>query len=201
MKLIVGLGNPGREYVHSRHNVGFDVVDILAERWRVPLNRRKHHGVVGEGWFGEDRVMLLEPQTFMNRSGVSVAEAVTFYRVANMDMMVILDDMALPLGQLRLRADGSAGGHNGLADIIDRLGHVEFSRMRIGIGAARPGGAVDHVLGKFSAEDRRRLESSYHRAAEAVECWLTEGISKAMSRYNGLPTEGGSENEDINKEP
>ena len=109
MKLIVGLGNPGRDYVHSRHNVGFDVVEALAARWQVPLNRRKHHGLAGEGQVGSEKVMLLEPQTYMNRSGVSVAEAVGFYRLAPADMLVILDDMALPPGRLRLRANGSSG--------------------------------------------------------------------------------------------
>ncbi|MBN2212529.1 MAG: aminoacyl-tRNA hydrolase [Sedimentisphaerales bacterium] len=200
MKLIVGLGNPGRDYVQSRHNVGFDVVNALAARWRVSLNRHKHHALAGEGQVGAEKVMLLQPQTYMNRSGVCVSEAVGFYRLAPADLMVILDDMALTLGRLRLRANGSAGGHNGLADIIDRLGYAEFSRLRIGIGSARPGDAVNHVLGRFSEEDRQWLDRSYALAVEAVECWLIKGIAEAMSQYNGPPAESGSDNKDIEKE-
>ena len=184
MKMIVGLGNPGSEYCQSRHNVGFCLVDELSKRWSIELTRRKHQGRYGNGQFGGEQVVLLKPQTYMNCSGSSVAEAVRFGNMASGDLLVVLDDMALETGRLRLRSQGSAGGHNGLADIIEKLGTEEFGRLRIGIGPPGYGDAVGHVLGKFSPEEEEIVGSSVKRAAEAVECWIQSGMDKTMTEFN-----------------
>jgi len=184
MKLIVGLGNPGREYESSRHNVGFCLVDLLSRRWSIDVKRRRHRGRYGGGLFDNERVVLLKPQTFMNRSGGSVGRAVDFYKVPLSDLLVVVDDMALELGRLRLRSKGSAGGHNGLKDIINRLGSEEFARLRIGIGAPRYDDAVKYVLGEFCGEELEEMEKALKKAANCVECWINEGIDKTMTRYN-----------------
>ena len=187
MKVIVGLGNPGREYRNNRHNVGYRVIEQLAVRWSIGLDREKHHGRFGGGSVGNERVVLLQPLTFMNKSGVAVAEAMQFYKTPLSDLMVVVDDMALPLAQLRLRAGGSAGGHNGLQDIIDRLGSNGFNRLRVGIDAPAGSGAIDYVLGDFSETEAEAMADVLPMAADAVACWLTDGISEAMTRYNQRP--------------
>jgi PTH1 family peptidyl-tRNA hydrolase len=187
MKLIVGLGNPGADYKRSRHNVGFGVVDALARRWSMALTRRQHQARCGGGLRGGQPVVLMQPQTYMNHSGESVAAAVGFYRTELCDLLVIVDDMALPLGRLRLRGSGSAGGHNGLADIVARLGSDGFARLRVGIGAARPGAAVGHVLGSFTAAEQLAMDAATTRAADAAACWLEEGLDTAMNRFNVSP--------------
>lgn len=184
MKLIVGLGNPGSEYRNSRHNVGFDLIDLLSQRWSIDIRREKFRALFGQGVRGDDRVMLFKPQMYMNRSGLSVAEAVCFYKASFDDVLVAVDDMALELGRMRLRTGGSAGGHNGLKDIIASLGSKEFTRLRVGIGQARPGSAIGHVLGDFDKDEREMIDASLVKAAEAIECWLDEGIDKAMTKYN-----------------
>jgi peptidyl-tRNA hydrolase, PTH1 family len=184
MKLIVGLGNPGSEYEKTRHNVGFRLVDLLGDRWDISLKRRKFQGRCGEGMCGSERVALLKPETFMNRSGGSVVEASQFFKVSASEILVVVDDMNLELGRLRLRSGGSAGGHNGLKSIIGWLGSEEFSRLRVGIGQAGNDGAVDYVLGKFEREEETAIESSLARAAECVECLVREGLDAAMSKYN-----------------
>ena len=184
MKLIVGLGNPGEGYQNSRHNVGFCLIDLLSDRWQIELKRRKFQARYGSGMVGKESVALLKPQTYMNLSGASVAEAMGFYQASPPDLLVVVDDMALPLGHLRLRGQGSAGGHNGIEDIISRLGHQEFARLRLGIGSARPGGAVNHVLGAFNAAEQEVIEGSLVRATAAVGCWLELGVEKAMTEYN-----------------
>ena len=188
MKLVVGLGNPGSQYAETRHNVGYQVVDRLTERWAIPCRREKFRGLAGEGHACGTSVLLLKPTTFMNNSGQSVGEAWRFYRVEADDLLVILDDMDLPLGRIRLRAGGSAGGHRGLDNIILMLGRGDFARLRIGIGSSVEGEAVGHVLGRFEPDQLPHVEPTVKRAAEAVECWITEGIEQAMNRYNG-PTD------------
>ena len=150
MKLIVGLGNPGKEYEFTRHNVGFRVVDLLAKRWQIEMSTEKFHAWFGRGMIREDQAVLLKPTTFMNRSGRAVLAAVRFYQLEEPDLVTILDDVALELGRLRMRRQGSAGGHNGLQSIISHLGTSEFARLRIGVGP-RPEREemVDHVLGAF----------------------------------------------------
>ncbi|GMU35930.1 MAG: aminoacyl-tRNA hydrolase [Phycisphaerae bacterium] len=184
MKLVVGLGNPGPKYAGTRHNVGFDVVDRLARRWRVDLSAEKFHAWFAVTDVGEERVGLMKPTTFMNRSGQAVAAATRFYQLSPADLMVVVDDLALPPGKIRIRSEGSAGSHNGLTDIIERLGRQDWPRLRIGIGPAEGIGA-QYVLSRFAEDERATMEEALDRAADAVECWLKEGVATAMNRYNG----------------
>ena len=184
VKVIVGLGNPGRQYRENRHNLGFWVVDLLAASWGIEVAGKKHKALYGRGRRQGQSLLLLKPQTYMNRSGESVLSAMSFYKVLPSDMLVILDDIALPLGQLRVRSQGSAGGHNGLKDILRKLGRDDISRLRIGIGDAASGEAVGHVLGNFAAEEKRLIDEALGVARDCVECWLEKGIQAAMTRYN-----------------
>lgn len=184
VKLIVGLGNPGRQYQDNRHNLGFWVVDLLSASWRIEVTGKKHKALYGRGRWQDQSVVLLKPQTYMNRSGESVLSAMSFYKVLPSDIFVILDDIALPLGQLRIRPQGSAGGHNGLKDIIRHLGRDDISRLRIGIGAAESGQVVEHVLSCFIDSEKPTIEDAVQRARECVECWLVKGIQAAMTKYN-----------------
>ena len=186
MKLIVGLGNPGTKYAGTRHNVGFDVVDVLASRWEVDLSVEKFHAWFGIGEYADERVVLLKPTTFMNRSGRAVVAAGRFYRLEVEDLLVVTDDLALPRGRLRLRAQGSSGGHNGLQSVVDRVGSDEWCRLRIGIGAAL-GSPTVHVLSRFDEEEEVVMRRARDFAADAVECWITHGVDLAMTRYNGDP--------------
>ena len=184
MKLIVGLGNPGCEYKNSRHNIGFNLVDRLAQRWSIDLTRKKHQAVFGSGPHGNEQIILLKPQTFMNLSGSSVASAVAFYQLPLTDVLVVVDDMDLELGRIRIRPHGSAGGHNGLKDIIARLGDDRFCRLRVGIGTAAHGNAVGHVLGRFTPAEQELMNETIVDALAAVQCWLDQGIDETMTRYN-----------------
>jgi len=195
MRLIVGLGNPGQKYKGTRHNVGFCCIDELARRWQVELSRRVFHGIGWTGVMRGERVLLLKPGTYMNLSGQSVGEAASFHKVAPSDLLVIVDDMALPTGRLRVRAKGSAGGHNGLSNIIERLGHEDFARVRIGIDQVRGERMVGHVLSPFTEEEDRIMEPAIRRAADAVECWLADGIDTAMNRYNRSEEQAGGSQE------
>ena len=184
MKLVVGLGNPGGKYEDTRHNVGFGVADELARRWGYEKARRRFNGLLGDGSIRGERVLLLEPTTYMNLSGVAVREASTFFKVGLQDLLVIGDDMALPLGRIRLRASGSAGGHNGLASMVQELGSEAWSRLRVGIGQVSGERMVGHVLGTFSAEEQPVIQQAIGTAADAVECWVAVGIAAAMTKYN-----------------
>lgn len=187
MKLVVGLGNPGGKYESTRHNVGFRVVDELARRHGIDMNRTRFSSLFGSGTIGSEQVILLKPGTFMNLSGRAVQEALAFYKLAPADLMVISDDLALPLGRLRLRKSGSAGGHNGLASIIQALGGDDFPRLRIGIEQVSGERMVGHVLGAFTRREEEIVGPALVRAADAVECWLAEGMDTAMNRYNKNP--------------
>ena len=194
MKLIVGLGNPGRDYVGTRHNIGYEVVDQLAIRMRWVssvdefnrLAKTKFEGLSLDGTAPNgEKTLLLMPMTFMNNSGRSVQAAMNFYQLTPSDVMIVLDDIALPCGKIRLRAGGSSGGHNGLKDIEQQLGTNQYPRLRIGIDP--PPQFVpqrDYVLGKFSPAQRKLLDDSIPRACEAIEMWMKEGVGKAMSLYN-----------------
>ena len=184
MKLIVGLGNPGRKYAGSRHNVGFDVVDVFASRLNVSLDGEKFHGWFGLGEVSGERVALLKPATYMNRSGRSVLAAGRFYKLELADLLVVTDDWALPVGRLRMRASGSSGGHNGLQDTIDRLGSEAWCRLRVGIGEAM-GDPSAFVLRRFDEADEAVMTKVRERAAAAVECWITDGVDLAMTGFNG----------------
>jgi PTH1 family peptidyl-tRNA hydrolase len=183
MRIIVGLGNPGREYESSRHNVGWRVIDCLARRWGIDMTRERFEGQFGDGQIHSERVGLLKPLTYMNRSGRSALSAVQFFKIAADAFLVVTDDFALPLGRLRMRPKGSAGGHNGLADLIDRLGTDGFARLRVGIGSPA-GSSVTHVLGRFTPQERDAVERAVDRAADAVECWVSDGVETSMNRFN-----------------
>jgi len=185
MKLIVGLGNLGRRYDQTRHNVGFEVLDRLAERFGDGRAKDKFDGRLMEARIGDERVLLLWPHTFMNRSGRCVGPAVEFYKLELTDLLVVCDDFNLPLAKMRFRRDGSAGGQNGLADIIRRLGTEEFSRLRLGIGPVPENwDAADFVLAKFTAPERKIIDETIARAADGAECWVIEGIEASMNRFN-----------------
>lgn len=184
MKLIAGLGNPGREYHGTRHNVGFEVIELLAKKHRIAVRARRNRAVVGEGTIGGEQVVLARPQTFMNRSGEAVAGLARRYRIAPEDIIVIYDDVNLPLGKLRVRTRGSAGGHNGMKSIIHSLGSDEFPRVRIGIGSPDRRDMVDHVLSRFKRAEGPIVKDAVQRAADAVEMYLSEGAEPAMNRYN-----------------
>lgn len=186
--LIVGLGNPGAQYERTRHNVGFDVVNTLAERAFITLKRHRSAGLVGWGQLGERRIGILKPLSYMNRSGGPVREVLDYYDLPEKDMLVICDDLNLPLGVLRLRPSGSAGGHNGLQNVIDVLKTSEFPRLRIGVGGDfPPGRQSDFVLSPFTKAERVLMEDALARACEAVELFVRSGIEAAMNQHNRTP--------------
>jgi PTH1 family peptidyl-tRNA hydrolase len=186
MKLVVGLGNIGRKYENTRHNVGFDVLDLVAERNPGGSSKEKFEGRMQDITVAGEKALLLWPHTLMNLSGRSVGAAVAFYQIPLIDLLVVCDDFNLPLAKLRVRGKGSAGGQRGLEDIIKRLGSEEFSRLRVGIGPVPDHwDAADFVLGKFGPSDRTIIDETVQKAAEAVECWIQQGAGTAMNRYNG----------------
>lgn len=187
VKLIVGLGNPGRKYDGTRHNIGFDVVDALASRFVIDLTRERFHGWFGLGEIGTERVAIMRPTTFMNRSGQAVQAAGRFYKLELDQLLVISDDLALPLGRLRMRAGGSSGGHKGLQDIMDRVGSDAWCRLRIGIGDPFVGDAAAHVLQRFGDNEQPVVERAQQHAVEAVVCWIENGTDLTMTRFNGDP--------------
>jgi PTH1 family peptidyl-tRNA hydrolase len=192
MKLIVGLGNPGREYAGTRHNVGFRVLDEVGRRHAIDTGRRRFSGFAGTGSIEGVQVLLLKPTTYMNLSGRSVREAMTFHKLSASDLLVVVDDLALPLARLRVREKGSAGGHNGLTSIIQELGSDEFARLRIGIAWVEGKRMVGHVLGAFTEEEESQIAPAVRRAADAVECWVTQGVQSAMNRFNKAEDPGTS---------
>ena len=185
MYLIVGLGNPGREYEHTRHNAGFDAIDVLAGKLGADVKEKKHKGLCGKGMIAGEKVILLMPQTFMNLSGESVRAAADFYKIDAEHMIVLYDDIDLDVGKLRVRAKGSAGGHNGIKNIIAHMGTQEFPRVRIGVGA-KPDrmDLADYVLGRFSQVERPVMEDAFEEAAEAAIAVVEDGIDAAMNRFN-----------------
>lgn len=184
MKLIVGLGNPGATYAGTRHNVGFDLIDRLASAHGIAMATRRANARVGRGRIGERDVLLVKPLTFMNLSGVAVAALAAQDGVAPADILVVTDDIHLPVGRLRLRPRGSSGGQNGVRSVIEKLGTDAFPRLRIGVGAPPPGLQIDWVLSRFSRPDRAVIDAALIDAMGAAEVWLTEGIEAAMNRFN-----------------
>jgi len=186
MKLVVGLGNPGTEYRDTRHNVGFMVVDALVDRWRVADQwREKFEALQIKTVVREEPVIVAKPLTFMNLSGQAVAGLAGFYKIEPADIFVVTDDVALPLGRLRARRDGSAGGHNGLKSIIQTLATQAFPRMRVGVGRGDSRrDLADHVLGRFDADERDTVSAAVLRAADASEMFLSEGIERVMNVFN-----------------
>jgi PTH1 family peptidyl-tRNA hydrolase len=185
VKLIVGLGNPGPRYRETRHNAGFKVLDRLAERLQTGFSREKYYGAVAEARYENSRLVLLKPLTFMNKSGLSVARALRYTGIALADTLVVVDDVNLPLGRLRLRGGGSSGGHNGLKSISASIGSEAFPRLRLGVGAAHPAGdMVDHVLSAFAPADRSEAEAMFERAVDAVLRFAADGLDRAMNTVN-----------------
>jgi len=184
MKMVVGLGNPGDRYRNTRHNMGFKVIDAIAAALNVDTGQRKFGARLGSGEFADKKLILLKPWQYMNRSCQAVATAAGFYKLEAADLLVVADDMDLEAGRIRIRARGSAGGHNGLADIIEKLGTDEFARCRIGIGRSEQQDAVDFVLDEPAKADGALLAEAVERAKDAVLCWIEHGIDKAMNMFN-----------------
>ncbi|MBP0002159.1 MAG: aminoacyl-tRNA hydrolase [Cyanobacteria bacterium SBC] len=186
-QLVVGLGNPEPKYDRTRHNIGFAAIDALARSWQIPLSeQRKFKGEFGEGTATGQKIRLLKPLTYMNRSGESIHAVVNWYKLTPESVLVVYDDMDLPVGRIRLRLTGSAGGHNGMKSTISHLGTQEFPRLRVGIGRPNLVGnnSVSHVLGKFSPQENEIVSDVLYLVRDAIETSLKEGVEKAMSLYN-----------------
>ena len=183
MKLIVGLGNPGKKYEHTRHNMGFDTVDLFSELAKIDIDKEAFKGLVGRGKVFEEDVYLLKPQTYMNLSGESVREIVNYFKIDIEDVIIIYDDMALEPGKIRLRASGSSGGHKGMQNIIEQLGTEEIKRIRIGIGESTDD-TIDYVLSKPLKEERPLIDEAIKNAVEALKEILKSNFEKAMTNFN-----------------
>lgn len=185
MKVIAGLGNPGREYAQTKHNVGFLMVDALAAHLGVTEWREKYDAFIARARIGSEAVLLVKPQTYMNESGRAIAPLMNFYKLEADDLIVAHDDMDIPVGTIRIRKKGSSGGHNGIKSILAHLGDEHFARVRIGIGRPLPGWTVvNHVLAPFPPEDAAKVSEAIHYLVPAIECIVTEDVDKAMNRYN-----------------
>ena len=186
MKLIVGLGNPEARYDGTRHNVGFDVIDLMADKFGIGLDTVKHKGIYGKGKIEGQTVILLKPMTYMNLSGESVSQVAAYYKIAPEDIIVVYDDINLDVGRLRVRGKGSAGGHNGIKNIIAHLHTEDFPRVRVGIGKKPPKmDLADYVLSHFSDEEVKSMQEGYERASEAVLLMVNDDLERAMNDYNG----------------
>ncbi len=186
MYIIAGLGNPDRKYQNTRHNIGFDVIDAIADRYDIAMGERKHKAVIGKGYIAGQKVVLVKPQTYMNLSGESLRVVIDFYKVdEKQELIVISDDVSLDVGRIRIRKKGSAGGHNGLKNIIQHLGHDEFIRVRMGVGEKPQGrDLADYVLGHFTDQEREVMDESVKCAVQAIEVMITQGPEAAMNLYN-----------------
>jgi len=191
VKLIAGLGNPGPRYRNTRHNAGFAAVDRAAEKLKAEFVREKYRAILAETEWNGERLVFMKPMTYMNLSGESIARAVRYNNVELCDLLVVVDDANLELGRIRLRPEGSAGGHNGLKSIIDRLGTEEFPRLRIGVGQSRGAVLRDHVLSTFAPDEKPVAEKAVARAADAALCFVEFGIGKAMNEFNTGPDRNG----------
>ncbi len=193
MKMIVGLGNPGRQYEHTRHNIGFETLDLLAEQWDIRINVNRSGGLTGMGLAEGQKLLLVKPLTYMNLSGDCVQPLAAYYKLAPEDILVLCDDINLPMGQLRIRLKGSAGGHNGLKSIIGRLGSDGFPRIRMGVGGAPEGMDLkDLVLAHYSSAEQAAVLEEEKNAAAAVRLFLTQGPAAAMNAFNKKkPADGG----------
>lgn len=185
MKLIVGLGNPGKKYETTRHNVGFRVIDKIADNLNIPLNQAKWKGLFGLETINNEKVILLKPLTYMNLSGESVRLLIDFYKINLEDVVVIYDDLDIPPGKIRLRQKGGHGGHNGIKSLLAHIGSEQFKRIRIGVGRPEPGESVtNYVLGSFSATEKVEVEEALEHAAKASEAWLTKDFLNVMNSFN-----------------
>lgn len=185
MKCIVGLGNPGKQFEYTRHNIGFEVIDELARLFSIPLDQSKHKGLYGIGFYKGEKVLLLKPLTYMNLSGESIRAIMDYYQIDLEDLIVIYDDLDLPVGKVRLRQKGSAGGHNGIKSTIAHLGTQQFNRIRIGIDRPQNGMQItDYVLGRFSKEEQMAILESVKKSADACEAWLNIPFLQVMNEFN-----------------
>ena len=194
MKVIVGLGNPGKKYDNTRHNIGFEALDYIADKEGISINTGKHKALIGTGYMGGEKVLLVKPQTFMNLSGESVAELLHYYKIdPEEELLVIFDDISLAPGNIRIRKKGSAGGHNGIKNIIAMTGTENFKRIKVGVGE-KPAGwdLADHVLGRMSEEDRAAFEEAVKESVKAAEMILEDEIDQAMNDFNGKKRESQS---------
>lgn len=183
--VVIGLGNPGREYESTRHNVGFDTIELLAQRNNININKIKFKSVIGEGQIGKEKVILMKPQTYMNNSGMAVYDMLNFYKIPIENIIVIVDDIDIEFGTVRIKAKGSAGTHNGMRSIIYHIQKDNFPRVKIGIGKAREGqDLANFVLSRFSKEERKFVDSAIEKAALAVETIIQHDINKAMNEFN-----------------
>lgn len=186
MKMIVGLGNPGKQYEGTRHNIGFHVIDELSNRLNIPLNQSKFNGMYGTGYIGTEKVMLLKPLTYMNLSGECIIPMMNYFDVEDEELVVIYDDLDLQAGKLRLRQKGSAGGHNGIKSIIQHLGTQEFNRIRIGVDRPKNGMKVpDYVLSNFTEDEKPEINLAVKKSADACEQWFTKSFLEVMNVFNG----------------
>lgn len=194
MYIIAGLGNPGKEYEHTRHNAGFSVVDYIAYKNNIKIGKTRFKGLCGEGTIGDEKVIILKPQTYMNLSGESILDAVQYYKINPENLIVIYDDVSIPLGRIRIRPSGSDGGHNGMKSIIYLLESDSFPRIRVGIGAP-DADMVSHVLGRFSSDEQKIINDVIKVAAEGAETIISSGVQQAMNKYNCYKHELLTENE------
>ncbi len=184
MLVIAGLGNPGRKYENTKHNMGFLTIDRLAEKNGIKVNKIKHKALVGEGIIGGKKVLLVKPQTYMNLSGQSIREIVAYYNIEPEDLMVIYDDVDIPVGTIRMRKKGSAGTHNGMKSIIFDLQFDNFPRLRVGIGTEKRGDMINFVLTGFHGEEKDKVKEAIETSVSALECWAERGVDMAMNTYN-----------------
>ncbi len=185
MKVVVGIGNPGKEYDGTRHNVGFDVIDLVGRADDIDVGTKRFNALLGEGSISDERVLLVKPQTYVNDSGLAVRQVLDWWKLSSDELLVVCDDANLPLGKLRFRREGSSGGHKGLESVIAHLGTEHFSRLRVGIGRDAEGDLVDHVLSRFSSAERKVMEEAFIDAARGVTAWLVRGIDGCMNEFNG----------------
>ena len=187
MYLIVGLGNPGTEYAATRHNIGFDMVTYLSDKYRIPMRGKEGKAIVGKGLIEGQKVMLAQPQTYMNLSGESVRALMDYYKLSEEDVIILYDDISMPVGQVRIRPKGSAGGHNGIKSIIQHLGTQEFPRIKIGVGDKPVNGdLVKHVLGRFSKEEDAMIRDVFELAERGLLALMLENVAVAMNTVNGI---------------
>lgn len=183
MRIIVGLGNPGKKYNHTRHNVGFMVIDRLAERWEIACNKKKFEAVIGEGFVGGKKILIAKPQTYVNLSGASVVKIGAYYGCSLDKLMVVCDDLNLPVGKIRIRKTGSSGGHNGLESIAQYVG-LDFPRLRIGIGNPIYEDAKKYVLSPFAGDEKEIIDQAIDNACQAIDTWITTDIESCMNVFN-----------------
>ena len=185
MKIIVGLGNPGAKYIGTRHNIGFRIIDLLASRWEIPVSERRPKVAIGKGRRADEEIILAKPRTFMNNSGEAIAYLSSRFGIKPHELLIVYDEMALPIGKLRLRAGGSDAGHNGIKSIISAIGTLEFPRVRVGIGKPEQNlGQISHVIGRFSKEEAPLMTQAVSTVADMIDTFIQEGIDKSMNLFN-----------------